>query len=234
MSADSISAPPTGPDALHAALIEAIADQRLTPGERLTETELAAIFGLSRRQVEKALVRLCADGLAEASPNRGVFVARPDAAEARDVFALRRLLEREATAAAARGAATDPALIPALRAALAAEYAARAAGDGRQAVRPSGEFHTRIGEASGNRELAGLVRRLVARSALIVQLHRNDAALSGWHADHDRLVDLIAAGEAEAAADEMVRHLQAVESALRLDRPAAAATGGLRGALLGG
>ncbi|MEC9431817.1 MAG: GntR family transcriptional regulator [Pseudomonadota bacterium] len=226
---------PSGPETLHAALMEAIADQRLAPGDRLTETELAAIFGLSRRQVEKALVRLCVDGLATAEANRGVFVARPDAAEARDVFALRRLLEREATAAATRAAAAgDRALVPALRAAMAAEHAARAAGDARQAVRRSGEFHSRIGDASGNRELAGLVRRLVARSALIVRLHRNEAAMSGWHDDHGRLVDLIAAGEAEAAGAEMVRHLEAVESALRLDLPAAAPPGGLRGALLGG
>jgi DNA-binding GntR family transcriptional regulator len=61
---------------LHAVLRQDIVTLRLTPGERLSENELAERFGTSRAPVREALIRLVEDGLIEVRPQRGSFVTR--------------------------------------------------------------------------------------------------------------------------------------------------------------
>jgi len=53
-----------------------IIDGSLSPGERLTETNLADRFDVSRTPVREALVRLQADGFVELVRNRGAFVSK--------------------------------------------------------------------------------------------------------------------------------------------------------------
>ena len=50
---------------------------------------------MARRVIERVLVRLDADGVVTHARNRGARVAQPTAEDARDVFALRRLVEGE-------------------------------------------------------------------------------------------------------------------------------------------
>ncbi len=202
-------------DRVYSAVLEAIIDQRLPPGSRLAETELAGLFGLSRRKVEKAITRLVAEDLATVERNRGAFVAQPTPEEARQLFALRRVIEREVASLIAAG--RDPRAVDRLRATLEQERAARDGAQPRRAVRHSGGFHVVLAECCGNDEIAKLMRRLVARTSLVVQLYRNEEALAGWHAEHGRLVDLLAAGDAAAATDLMDSHLRGIEAALRLE-----------------
>jgi DNA-binding GntR family transcriptional regulator len=45
---------------------------------RVTETELAARFGVSRTPVRQAIARLESEGLLTHEPRRGLSVTRPD------------------------------------------------------------------------------------------------------------------------------------------------------------
>ena len=54
---------------------EAIQQGTLAPGRQLTERELEKLTGVSRTSVREALRTLQAEGLVEASPNRGLRVA---------------------------------------------------------------------------------------------------------------------------------------------------------------
>ena len=80
---------------VYAALLAAIAEQRLPPGTRLLEEELAAGFEVSRTVVRQALQRLAQDGVVELRHNRGAQVARPSRESAAQVFDARRVLECE-------------------------------------------------------------------------------------------------------------------------------------------
>jgi DNA-binding GntR family transcriptional regulator len=73
-----------------------------------------------------------------------------------------------------------------------------------------------IADLAGQGILAGFVRELVSRSSLVVALywHRSDATCER-HAHHE-LVEAIAAGEAERAADLMRSHLVDILSGLDL------------------
>src|ERR1700760_161087 len=77
------------------ALRQAIIEQRLPPGTRLPEDELGARFGMSRTLVRAALAQLQSEGLVDAPPRRTATTAKPTLEQAREVFEVRRTLERE-------------------------------------------------------------------------------------------------------------------------------------------
>ena len=67
----------------------------LPPGLQLRQMELAERFNASRVPLREALKLLSAEGIVEHDPNRGFFVAPLSANEARQLYRIRHLLERE-------------------------------------------------------------------------------------------------------------------------------------------
>lgn len=88
--------PQTVADLIAGTLREAISDGSLAAGSALRQDELAKRFGFSRMPIRDALRVLEAEGIVSIHPTRGAFVAKMDAAEIRDIYALRELLEVEA------------------------------------------------------------------------------------------------------------------------------------------
>ena len=85
-------------------LRDAVADGRLSPGERLTERALCEMTGAGRASVREAIRMLEAEGVVENAPHRGPSVARISAAQARELYAVRALLEGFAAQGFARHA----------------------------------------------------------------------------------------------------------------------------------
>jgi DNA-binding GntR family transcriptional regulator len=75
------------------AMRAAIVDGRLAPGARLIERELIAMLGVSRTVIREALRQLEAEGMVDVVPNRGAIVRELTLEEARDLYAIRALLE---------------------------------------------------------------------------------------------------------------------------------------------
>lgn len=198
-------------------LLLAIMSHQLPPGTQLVEARLAAIFHVSRTKIRDAIGRLVHDCIATDIPNRGAFVSSPTVAQAREVFAARRLIEpaliRQATAQA------TPEQVAALRLHLQKEGAARQADDQREIIRMSGEFHFLLADMAGNSFLARTLRELETLSALIITLFGTPDH-QGCPGDHVSLVDAIEAGDQARAADLMLHHLGHVESSVQLDAPA--------------
>ncbi|MFC3073698.1 GntR family transcriptional regulator [Shinella pollutisoli] len=76
---------------------------RFAPGERLSEHEVAARYGISRNTLREVFRLLTSQGLLAHIPNRGVFVASPDAAAVLDIYRARRVIQRGAVEAAVPG-----------------------------------------------------------------------------------------------------------------------------------
>ena len=70
----------------------------LPPGQRLSETRLAADLGVSRNTLREVFRLLTREGLLRHEPNRGVFVAVPSMASIVDIYRVRRLIEVPALA----------------------------------------------------------------------------------------------------------------------------------------
>jgi DNA-binding GntR family transcriptional regulator len=201
---------------VHAHMFRAIVDQRLLPATKLTELMLMETFGVSRRIVGEALRRLAWENLVVTFPNRGAFVAAPDAAEAREIFAARVAIEGGVAEAVATVA--DSRALAKLRDNLAQEQALREQGRIREAIHLSGGFHVLMAELSGNRILAAQVKWLVARTSLLINLFENQSGLSGWHDHHGDLIDLCERRDVAAAVALMRDHIKEIEGGLALDR----------------
>lgn len=93
-------------DVAYEAVMEAILDRRLKPGERMTIDQIARDLQMSITPVREALTRVTADGLLLQVRNRG-FVVAPvlTSTTYHQLFAIRRLLE---TYAAANAEPTPP------------------------------------------------------------------------------------------------------------------------------
>jgi len=198
------------------ALTRAIVEHRLHPGTKLAEQKLADHFGVSRTLVRQALFQLSQNRLIRLEPARGAFVAAPAVNEARQVFAVRRMLEAEMTRAFVREA--TPAKIRALREHVAQEKAALAGDDVAGRTELLGDFHVRMAELMGNEVLAQMLGELVSRCALITLMYQSASAAEHSSEEHTEIVKALAARDEELAVRLMDEHLLHVEQSLTFDR----------------
>jgi DNA-binding GntR family transcriptional regulator len=198
------------------ALTKAIVEHRLHPGTKLAEQKLADHFGVSRTLVRQALFQLSQNRLIRLEPARGAFVAAPSVDEARQVFAVRRMLEAEMTRAFVRE--VTPSKIKALKEHVAQEKAAVERDDVSGRTELLGDFHVRMAELMGNQVLAQLLAELISRCALITLMYQSSGAAEHSNAEHVDIVKALAAKDEERAVRLMDEHLQHVEANLTFDR----------------
>ena len=197
-------------------LTRAIVEHRLQPGSKLAEQKLADHFGVSRTLVRQALFQLSQNRLITLEPARGAFVAAPSATEARQVFAVRRMLEAEMTRAFIRE--VTPARIKALRDHVAQEKKALASDNAHERVELLGDFHVRMAELTGNDVLARMLGELISRCSLITLMYQSASAAQHSADEHSAIVAALAARDETTAVRLMTEHLVHVEENLVFDR----------------
>jgi DNA-binding GntR family transcriptional regulator len=198
------------------ALTRAIVEHRLQPGTKLAEQKLADHFGVSRTLVRQALFQLSQNRLIRLEPARGAFVAAPSVNEARQVFAVRRMLEAEMTRAFVRE--VTPAKIKALKEHVAQEKSAVEREDVPGRTELLGDFHVRMAELMGNEVLAQMLGELISRCALITLMYQSHSAAEHSSDEHAAIVAALAAKDEERAVRLMSEHLAHVEASLTFDR----------------
>jgi DNA-binding GntR family transcriptional regulator len=198
------------------ALTKAIVEHRLHPGTKLAEQKLADHFGVSRTLVRQALFQLSQNRLIRLEPARGAFVAAPSVMEARQVFAVRRMLEAEMTRAFVRE--VTPAKIKALKEHVAREKSAVDLGDVPGRTELLGDFHVRMAELMGNEVLAQMLGELISRCALITLMYQTATAAEHSNDEHVEIVKALAAKDEALAVRLMNEHLLHVEENLAFDR----------------
>jgi DNA-binding GntR family transcriptional regulator len=197
-------------------LTKAIVEHRLKPGTKLAEQKLADHFGVSRTLVRQALFQLSQNRLIRLEPARGAFVAAPSVSEAKQVFAVRRMLEAEMTRAFVRE--VTPAKIRALREHVAREKAAVDQADVPGRTELLGDFHVRMAELMGNQVLAQMLGELISRCALVTLMYQSARAAEHSHEEHGEIVKALAARDEPLAVRLMNEHLLHVEEGLTFDR----------------
>jgi len=198
------------------ALTKAIVEHRLHPGTKLAEQKLADHFGVSRTLIRQALFQLVQKRLIRMEPARGAFVATPSSDEARQVFAVRRMIEVEMTRSFVRH--VTPAQIKALKEHVAEEKAAVSRGDVPGRTDLLGDFHVRMAELMGNQVLGQILSELISRCALITLMYQSSNAAEHSAEEHTEILKAIAAKDEALAVKLMDEHLRNVEEGLALDR----------------
>lgn len=191
-----------------------IAERRLRPGVQLKEGQLAGIFDVSRARIRQALTALEREGLVTIIPNRGAFVCQPSVDEARDVFVVRRSVERCVVERICKS--KSKADVSKLRSHVARERVANANDATTDIIKLSGGFHLLLAELSGSDFLFGMMRDLISRTSLITAVYRNTARFNCGPDEHDEIVEAISAGDVGKALRLMQHHLDHVESELDL------------------
>lgn len=203
-------------ESIAADIATAIVDKRLPPGTWLREEALGRVYAVSRTKIRAALLMLAKDKLVETVPEKGSFVSQPSVEEAREVFAVRRLLESEVVRLfVQRATARDyDRLEEHIRVERSTLRAAATSGSVRE--RLLGDFHVELAELSGQKVLTEIVTELVARSSLIAMLYQSSNDPHCSSDEHARFLRVCREGDADAAVAEMVAHLNRVEASLNL------------------
>jgi DNA-binding GntR family transcriptional regulator len=196
-------------ESAYQALRRAIIEQALAPGTKLPEDEIGAHFAMSRTLVRATLARLQAEGLVDTRPKRSATVAQPTLKEAKEIFAMRRVLEREAVRLAL--AEWRPEFGAILQGCIREEQAAVAEGDARVSGRLAGEFHIAMAALTDNALLRRYLGELVSRCSLILALYGRPHAPECSINEHQEIVDALRARDAAKAVALMEQHLGLVE-----------------------
>jgi DNA-binding GntR family transcriptional regulator len=187
----------------------AICSGRFKPGQRLVERELCELIDVSRTSVREALRQLEAEGLVTSVPHRGPVVSTISMEEARQLYAVRALLEGFAGECfAKRGSDAD---IAALRGAVdRIEDVVARGGDRAELVEAKTSFYAILMQGGGNvfvRQMLGMMHNRITllRFTSMTQEGRLAQSLKEIQA----IYRAIAARDGAAARQACVSHIQA-------------------------
>lgn len=207
----------SGAQLIREAIRDAIVERRLAPGTKLSESDVGALFNVSRTLARAALQALSYEGLVSVEKNRGAFVAYPSPEEARQIFAARRLVEPGIVRSAAEHI-TAPQLAQ-LRQLLVEEgrlMGERGQSARRAEIKASGDFHLMLAAISGNLIMQRFMEELVARSSLVIALYGQSSASSCGHSEHGDIITALERKDVDTACHLMLHHIAHIEADLDL------------------
>jgi DNA-binding GntR family transcriptional regulator len=187
-------------------LLQAVMERRLKPGAKLDEDVLSEVFNISRTRLRKVLSLLGTQQVVTHKLGYGTFVAKPSAAEARELFDVRHGIEQMLVRMV--GAQQPRPDFTPLRRIVEEE---RRVHDHHNAgaIQLSGDFHLILADLAGNKLLRSYLQQLVTRTILVLALY------SSGHVclvdDHAEVLDALERGDTGTAAERMARHLRSIE-----------------------
>ncbi|MEZ0068683.1 DNA-binding GntR family transcriptional regulator [Streptacidiphilus sp. MAP12-20] len=188
--------------ALRAALVAG----ELRPGIVYSAPVLAAEFGVSATPVREAMLDLAKEGLVEVVRNKGFRIVGLTDQDLDDFTEIRELIEIPATVRVAETAA--PEQLEPLRAHARAIVKAARKGDLIAYVEADRQFHLGLLALHGNRHLVDTVRELRSRSRLYgLQTLVAAGRLVESAEEHERLLDVMIAGDLDAVEQLIGEHL---------------------------
>ncbi len=197
-------------------IVDAILAQKLAPGARLGEQQLAMLFDCSRTIVREALTRLAARGIVTVSSRRGWYVIEPSQEEAREAFEARQVIEMGLIRCTTD---VNKAAIKQLKSHLLREKAAVKGSDVGLRSFLLGDFHVCLAECLGNSLLADTLRDFTARTTLIAMLYQSSHDAAQSCEEHFEIVRALERHDLVRAETLMQAHLGSVQATLKL-RPA--------------
>jgi DNA-binding GntR family transcriptional regulator len=188
-------------DQVYRALLDAISEGSLAPGQRVTQEELAEQLAVSRQPVMQALRLLKKDGFVRDAPGRGLQVTPLDPQWLAQVYEVRGALDTLAVRRAAeRRTQLDPMLFVRGRDAV-------ARGDIKAMIDADLAFHRALYQAAGNPliEQSALLHWQHIRRAMGEALQRSALRETVWE-EHEAIAQAVAQGDADGGAALMRQH----------------------------
>ncbi len=159
------------------------------PGASLTSRSVADSLGVSASPVRDAMKRLEGDGVLKSREKSAYFLTELDRSDYEDIIALRLRLEGYATAEAAK--VMDDATVAQLRQ-LNRDYTANVR-MASESLKLNFAFHFGIYRLAGSPVLIELIENLWLRIGPLLQFHAEDGDFTELTANHERIIDALAA-----------------------------------------
>jgi DNA-binding GntR family transcriptional regulator len=188
-------------------LRQRIVEGLIAPGAKLNERELSELLQVSRTPLREAIKMLAAEGLVELLPNRGAVAASLSEQDVADTFEVIAGLEGQSgELAAQRITEAELSEIRALHYEMLAAFTRR---DLSTYYRLNAQIHTLINAAARNPVLTQTWRNVNARlQALRFRSNFDEAKWQRAVKEHERMVELLAARDADGLRHLLVTHLE--------------------------
>lgn len=196
---------PSTVDAVCDALSSDVFSLFFIPGTKVSETTLAARYGVSRNTIREAISILVQAGILVKVPNRGIYVKLVSFSDVNEIFHLRLMFETEALSRICRAGYVSPQIIEALRRMELSDLYE----DWAEYVISDSLFHSAIVNAAGSERLSRMyntiaseVRLCISQSREILEEQRDGAG------DHRLITHYIQEKKEEDAVACLTMHLQ--------------------------
>jgi len=195
---------------VYRAIREMILSFKLYPGTRVTETELADTFGVSRTPIREALQKLEVEGYLSIRPKQGCFIRELDIDELSQYYNVRITLELLAVEYAC-------ALMPTRDLEILAEVwnperLSAASPDAEDIGQKDEDFHVAIARGSNNRVLGNYLCDINNRIRIIRRMDFTDYDRIGrTYREHYAIIHHLLDRNVEKAKAEMRAHIQRSE-----------------------
>ncbi|HZH51186.1 MAG TPA: GntR family transcriptional regulator [Microvirga sp.] len=191
------------------ALRHAIVTMQLSPGEMLSEQDLARRFGVSRSPVREALIKLSEAGLVRVLPQRGTQVVKISRAGVEDARFIREAVEAAVVREAALKA--SPAMLAELNGSLTRQRRAQRSGSTEEFLALDEEFHRLLAETAGRPAAWQMIEDIKPQMDRVRFLDMTKAMpRHAVIAQHAVIVDAIKAGDPAAAEQAMRSHMSEI------------------------
>lgn len=195
---------------IYRSLKAAILNGKLSPGERITELELGAMFKTSQGPVREALKHLEQEGLVTREPYKGTFISQITSEEVHEVYVLRILIESIAVKRFMDRATVND--INKLQELIHMMENAAAKNDVATLVEHDMMFHQYICKQSGSSLLLQIWMIIHGKARIVAAMGNRlwDSKLSDIVEMHQPLLDSIADGNIVKAFDLINTHTRSV------------------------
>ncbi len=194
-------------ESVYSAIKEMILSFTLYPGTRVTETELADSFGVSRTPVREALQKLEVEGYLSIRPKQGCFIRELDIEELSQYYSVRIALELQAVEAACAMMPTRD--LEALAEAWNPGQLTADAAQPNDIGQKDEEFHVAIARGSGNKVLENYLCDINNRIRIIRRMDLTDYDRTGrTYREHFAIIRHLLDRNPEKAKAEMRVHIQ--------------------------
>ncbi len=192
---------------LYRVLHRRIVRNELAPGTRISETEIALAYGVSRQPVREAFIKLAEDGLLEVRPQRGTYVRKISIGAVMDARFVREAIEADVVRLLAQK--PDPALARELTRQIEAQRDL-SQNDPRGFIALDDLFHRTLAEAAGKPFAWSVIEGMKSQMDRVRQLSREHFPTEKLIGHHAAVVQAIAEGDASKAEGAMRTHLREI------------------------
>ncbi len=197
---------------LHRMLRDRIIRGHIAPGARISETEIANAYSVSRQPVREAFIKLSEEALVEVRPQRGTFVSLISVSAVLTARFIREAVEADIVRRVAERA--DAAAMALLDDRMAQQRARGLTATGEEFMRLDEDFHRALAEIAGEAAVADHLEELKIHMNRVRHISARQLSRERLITQHSDVVEAIRSHDANRADAAMRLHLREIVSDL--------------------